>query len=180
MAVPSFIYKHAATALIAITLAGSAWGLVKWHASTHYKKGVAAEKAAQAARDALVDPIQVNLENDLDEAKDVRNETTREIRTEVRTGISEITLTRATEEAKQTGRELGRAETLASIRAKGGCLTVEFDSSDQLLLDWQDQQRDIFGDVVGSDRTSEADTVRETGREPTLSGAPGSYPKVAD
>lgn len=175
------MYKYAFMALGGIGILISLWGIVKWHAKTHFDRGVAFEVAAQAERDALIASVGDDLKTEIDVAEDVRNETTKEIRTEIRTGISEIHLTRATENARQSGRELGRAETIATYKANpSACLNVMFSPNDQLLNDGQNQQYDIFGYVVGSDTTNETNKVSTTGRPTSISFTTGSIPKVTD
>lgn len=148
---PIFI-KYGASAIGGALVLLTAYSAVKWHANKHYNLGIAYEQAEQAKRDALVPPVKEDLKGDVQDAKDEFTDKREEIRTEVHTGITEAHLARSIADAKQTGRELGRAETIAAYRAKkDACLNSEFADDDQLLLDGLDQQRDIFGDVIRGD-----------------------------
>ena len=130
--------------------------------SGHYKKvgRLACEAKIDAANAETVD-VTTELGTKKDEADNVYDAKTNEIRTETITGITAIDLARAQREAQNTGEELGRAQAIAEYRAAGGCLSEPLSSDDGLLVVGQDQQRAIFGRVIGSDENVETETVRQ-------------------
>ena len=132
------------------------------YSSHHYKRGVAACEADQAKANEQTIPITDTIEETKDQADEIHDEKTEAIRTEVRTGISALDLARAQREAKQNGEELGRAKAIAEYRAQGGCMSLDLPDDDGLLTLSRDQQRAIFGDVIGSDEGSKAKTLRKT------------------
>lgn len=149
--------KYVVMAIAAILSSTGLYFGVKAYNKSIFDKGVNHQIEVQAALDALVDPIAEDLGQDTKSAEDTRNDKTNTIRTEVHTGITQAYLEKSRAEAQQTGKELGRAEAFAEYRAQGGCLTEPYAPDDKLLLNGKDQQRDIFGDVIRSDKADETE-----------------------
>lgn len=147
-------------------LAGAAvtGGLITAHIlySGHYvKKGVAKCEAAQVKANKKTIPITDDITTKKDDAQDVFETKTDTIRTETVTGITALDMARATREAQNTGEELGRAKAIAEYRAQGGCMSDPLPNDDGLLIVGQNQQRAIFGRVVGSGENAKTGTVRQ-------------------
>jgi len=129
--------------------------------SGHYKKvGRLACEAKTAEANAKTVPIVDDAKNAKDTAENDFTDKTETIRTEVRTGITALDLARAQREAQNTGEELGRARAIAEYRAAGGCMSDPLPGDDGLLVVGKDQQRAIFGYVVGSVEDPETEKVR--------------------
>lgn len=149
--------------------------------SGHYvKKGVEKCEAKQLEANEKAAPIANNLDKETDEADDKFKQATDTIRTETNTGITAVHLERSRQDAKTTGKELGRLQAIEEIRSNGGCLTVRYADDSKLLINEQSLQLDVFGTVIKRDETDLAGEVRPSATIDGLPVAEGYYTSRPD
>lgn len=131
-------------------------GTIKLFADHYYDKGVEDCQAAQAAEDDKVSGLEPEISAALDESKDQAAIERVEIRKEYHTGITIAQVNQARAEGEVQGRKDARNEVYDEIRRKGGCITVDYDPDDKLLINARSQQDRFLRAGIGQYKDGKA------------------------